>query len=61
MVLQCVTVPAWLIYLYCLDSGIQPAWVMWTAILSLWAAVIQAVYSGLVYVVAAVRLVRSSQ
>jgi CDP-diacylglycerol--glycerol-3-phosphate 3-phosphatidyltransferase len=74
MILQCVTVPAWLIYLYCLGSGSHsapggvgavevgqvPAWIAWTAIISLWAAVVQTVYSGLIYVVAAVRLVRSN-
>ena len=38
-----------------------PAWITWTAVISLWAAVVQTVYSGLIYVVAAVRLVRSSQ
>jgi CDP-diacylglycerol--glycerol-3-phosphate 3-phosphatidyltransferase len=64
MILQCVTAPAWLLYFYCLGSGGHqdvPAWIAWTAIVSLWAAVAQTVYSGLIYVVAAVRLVRSSQ
>jgi CDP-diacylglycerol--glycerol-3-phosphate 3-phosphatidyltransferase len=73
MVLQCVAAPAWLVYLHCLGAGGNsepgrvgpleqvPAWITWTAILSLWAAVVQTVYSGLIYVVAAVRLVRSSR
>jgi CDP-diacylglycerol--glycerol-3-phosphate 3-phosphatidyltransferase len=64
MILQCVAAPAWLLYFYCLGNGPHegvPAWILWTAIISLWAAVVQTVFSGLIYVVAAVRLVRSSQ
>jgi len=65
MVLQCVAAPACLMYLHCRGIGgghdVVPAWITWTAIISVWLAVIQTVYSGLIYVVAAVRLVRSSQ
>ncbi len=64
MVFQCVAAPAWLVYFWCRGDGPNeavPAWITWTAILSLWAAVIQTVYSGLIYVMAAVRMVRGSQ
>jgi len=65
MVLQCIAAPACLVYLYCRSLGgghaDVPAWITWTAIISVWLAVIQTVYSGLIYVVAAVRLVRSTQ
>jgi CDP-diacylglycerol--glycerol-3-phosphate 3-phosphatidyltransferase len=65
MVLQCVAAPACLVYLYCRSlgggHGDVPAWITWTVIASVWLAVIQTVYSGLIYVAAAVRLVRSSQ
>lgn len=65
MVLQCIAAPACLIYLYNRGPAgsheAVPAWLVWTAVISVWAAVVQTVYSGLIYVVAAVRLVRSSQ
>jgi len=64
MVLQCIAAPACLIYLSNRGSDsleAVPAWLAWTAVISVWAAVFQTVYSGLIYVVAAVRLVRSSQ
>ena len=39
----------------------QPAWVWWVMVVSPWAAVLLTVYSGLIYVVAAVRLLRKMQ
>jgi CDP-diacylglycerol---glycerol-3-phosphate 3-phosphatidyltransferase len=65
MILQCITAPAWLVYFFCrhdlgLAADAVPAWILWTAGISLWAAVIQTVYSGLIYVFAAVRMVRGN-
>jgi CDP-diacylglycerol--glycerol-3-phosphate 3-phosphatidyltransferase len=62
MVFQCVAAGAALFYLTYshLPLG-QPAWVWWVMVVSLWAAVLLTVYSGLIYVVAAVRLLRKMQ
>lgn len=62
MVLQCVAAGAALFYLSYshLPLG-QPAWVWWVMVVSIWAAVLLTVYSGLIYVVAAVRLLRKMQ
>ncbi len=62
MFMQCVAAGACLVYL----EGVQadhgaPDWVRWTMIASVWAAVLLTVYSGMTYVVAASRLVRSSR
>jgi len=62
MVLQCVAAGACLVYLDCGKAiGGAPAWVRWTMVASVWAAVLSTVYSGLAYVVAASRLVRSNR
>ncbi|MGQ9575725.1 MAG: CDP-diacylglycerol--glycerol-3-phosphate 3-phosphatidyltransferase [Thermoguttaceae bacterium] len=62
MVLQCLAAPACLFYLYWWSHyQTVPAWVSWTMALLVWGAVLQTVYSGLIYVVAAIRLVRSSR
>jgi CDP-diacylglycerol---glycerol-3-phosphate 3-phosphatidyltransferase len=54
MVFQCVAVGAALVAL--MDSdGELPAWLAWTLFLSVWLAVISTVYSGVGYVVAALR------
>lgn len=60
MVLQCVAAGVCLYWL----SNTQPEaagldWVGWVMVASVWAAVVSTVYSGLIYVIAAVRLVRS--
>jgi CDP-diacylglycerol--glycerol-3-phosphate 3-phosphatidyltransferase len=62
MLLQCIAAGAALVYLSFghLPVG-QPGWVWWTMVLSTWAAVLLTVYSGLIYVVAAVRLLRKMQ
>ncbi len=62
MVLQCVAAGAALAYLSYgnLPLG-EPAWVWWIMVVSIWAAVLLTVYSGLIYVVAAVRLLRTMQ
>ena len=63
MVFQCVAAGACLIYLQLERStpGSAPDWVRWTMIVSVWAAVISTIYSGLIYMVVATRLVRSSR
>lgn len=62
MVLQCLAAPACLFYLYWWSHyQTVPAWVSGTMALLVWGAVLQTVYSGLIYVVAAIRLVRSSR
>lgn len=62
MLLQCIAAGAALFYLsfYRLPVG-QPAWVWWIMVVSTWGAVLLTVYSGLIYVVAAVRLLRKMQ
>jgi len=62
MVLQCVAAGACLVYLHG-RTGLDgvPAWVHWTMIASVWAAVLSTVYSGLAYVLVAYRLLRSSR
>jgi CDP-diacylglycerol--glycerol-3-phosphate 3-phosphatidyltransferase len=60
MVLQCIAAGAALYYLSYSDPvKMAPDWVRWTVISSTWLAVILTVYSGVVYVVAAIRLVRA--
>lgn len=61
MVFQCIAAGACLVYLDCLErAAAAPDWVRWTMILSIWAAVLSTIYSGLAYTIVAGRLVRSS-
>ena len=60
MVLQCIAAGAALYYLsYASPIADAPAWVKWTVGASIWSALVLTVYSGVGYVIAAVRLVRS--
>jgi CDP-diacylglycerol---glycerol-3-phosphate 3-phosphatidyltransferase len=60
MVLQCIAAGTALFYLYDVPTGQSaPAWLWGLLVASLWAAVILTIYSGLVYIGAAVRLLRS--
>jgi len=62
MVFQCIAAGACLVYLECLhQSTAAPDWVRLTMIGSIWIAVLSTIYSGLIYLVVAGRLVRSSQ
>jgi CDP-diacylglycerol---glycerol-3-phosphate 3-phosphatidyltransferase len=61
MVVQCVAAGACLFYLDYPSAASVPGWVRWTMISSIWAAVVLTVYSGVIYMVVAGRLVRSSQ
>ena len=64
MVLQCVAAGSALIYLHCLQPNGQaaqpaaPAWVYWFTVVSIWAAVLLTVYSGVVYVWIAYKLLK---
>lgn len=59
MVLQCVAAGASLFYLSFTDQPPGfPAWVWWVMVFSTWAAVVLTVYSGLVYIQAAARLLK---
>jgi len=62
MLLQCVAAGAALAYLsYGNLPLVEPAWVWWIMVVAIWPAVLLTVYSGLIYVVAAVRLLRTMQ
>jgi len=59
MVLQCIAASLGLFYL-CFtgeDPGF-PAWVWWPMVVSIWAALVLTVYSGIGYLFAAVKLLR---
>ncbi len=59
MVLQCVAAGAALFYLDYPNPGITaPSWVWAVFVVSLWAAVALTVYSGIIYIIAAVRLLQ---
>ena len=60
MVLQCIAAGAALFFLSYGDHPVEnaPQWVRLTVVVSIWAAVVLTVYSGIGYVLAAVRLVR---
>ncbi len=62
MVLQCVAAPVCLFYLdYTVVKSEPPGWVWWLLVVSLWSTVLLTVYSGLVYIVAAARLLRGGR
>ena len=62
MVLQCVAASVSLFYLSFTEAPIgSPAWVWWLMVLSVWAAVILTVYSGVGYIVVAVKLLRQQR
>lgn len=63
MVLQCIAAGACLFYLHYPVAGVgqppaAPGWVWWVLVLSVWSAVLLTVYSGVVYIFVAVRLLR---
>jgi CDP-diacylglycerol---glycerol-3-phosphate 3-phosphatidyltransferase len=62
MVLQCVGAGACLFYLYLAYEKPEMAraadWVWWILVVSVWSSVVLTVYSGLVYIGAAVRLLK---
>lgn len=59
MLLQCFAAGACILYLAYPSYGKPvPVWLVWTTIGLVWAAVLSTVYSGVVYVMAAVELLR---
>jgi CDP-diacylglycerol---glycerol-3-phosphate 3-phosphatidyltransferase len=59
MLLQCIAAGAGLVYLaFVTQTQAAPAWVWGVLVASTWAAVLLTVYSGVVYVAAAVKLLR---
>jgi CDP-diacylglycerol--glycerol-3-phosphate 3-phosphatidyltransferase len=58
MVLQCIAAGACLFYLSYAKATDAPAWSWWLMAVSVWAALALTVYSGLVYIAAAARLLR---
>jgi CDP-diacylglycerol--glycerol-3-phosphate 3-phosphatidyltransferase len=60
MVLQCVAAGVCLFYLHYKSPDVPPEWVWWLLVISVWSAVALTVYSGIVYVLIAVRLLRES-
>ncbi len=59
MLLQCVAAALALFYLSFTDHPAgSPIWLWWPMVLAIWAAVALTVYSGLVYILVAVRLLR---
>lgn len=59
MLLQCVAAA---IVLYALSiSGERPEWLEWSVTLSVWAAVLLTLYSGVAYVQKAIQLLRASR
>ncbi len=57
MVLQCIAAPVCLLFL-AHTSANAPEWLWWLLVLSIWSTLVVTVYSGLVYIVAAIRLMR---
>ena len=61
MVLQCVAAGVCLFYLHDYDATTPTAaWLWWLLVISVWSAVVLTVYSGVVYVFVAMRLLRQS-
>ena len=60
MVLQCIAAGVCLFYLHYKSPEAPPDWVWWLLVSSVWSAVALTVYSGIVYVLIAVRLLRES-
>jgi len=63
MVLQCLAAGTGLFYLAHVIAPNQPPadWLWWVLVLSTWSAVLLTIYSGLVYIWAAMRLARNAE
>jgi len=63
MVFQCFAAGAALFYLHYVmadNAPNHPAWAWWVLVVSIWGSVVLTVYSGLVYIGAAVKLLRDA-
>ncbi|MFH1265642.1 MAG: CDP-diacylglycerol--glycerol-3-phosphate 3-phosphatidyltransferase [Planctomycetota bacterium] len=58
MVLQCVAASLALLYLAFQDHEVLTSWIWWPLVVSIWAAVALTLYSGVVYVRGAVKLLQ---
>ncbi len=61
MVLQCAAAAFSLFYLHWITANAEvsaPAWLQWGLHVSIWSAMVLTVYSGIMYVIAAIRLLR---
>jgi len=59
MLLQCIAAG---VVLYALSvAGERPAWLQWTVSVSVWAAVLLTLYSGVAYIQKAIQLLRASR
>lgn len=58
MVVQCIAAGSSLFFLSWADGDTAPDWLKWLVISSVWAAVLLTIYSGVVYVRAAIALFR---
>jgi CDP-diacylglycerol--glycerol-3-phosphate 3-phosphatidyltransferase len=58
MLLQCIAAA---VALYALAQTERPDWLQWTLVVSLWAAVLLTLYSGLIYIQKAIYLLRASR
>ena len=61
MVFQCIAAGAWLFYLRSIQPGASETLadlLRWAVVASVWSAVLLTAYSGVVYVIAAVKLLR---
>jgi CDP-diacylglycerol---glycerol-3-phosphate 3-phosphatidyltransferase len=68
MVLQCIAAGTCLFYLYRYEGKVPPTslsegmtdWVWWVLIVFVWSSIVLTIYSGLVYIRTAVRLLRDA-
>lgn len=60
MVLQCIAAGACLFYLHGKQIGYTPDWVWWILVVFVWSSVVLTVYSGVVYIMVAIRLLRDN-
>jgi CDP-diacylglycerol---glycerol-3-phosphate 3-phosphatidyltransferase len=62
MVLQCIATSVYLFYLYHEKPHVAHAadWCWWLLVVFVWSSLVLTVYSGVVYIVAAVRLLRNT-
>ncbi len=60
MLLQCIAAVA-VLYALSFQEGERPDWLRWTVAVSVWAAVLLTLYSGLIYIQRAIQLLRAAR